>query len=132
MINIYIYTMTVIQILFLSQGLTPNPLSFLILNQPFYFFLWVFNNSPLPKESICLKKNMRVVVPPKSALSLNSSQDTVFPDTNFKIPYPGSPGGGSLCQKSEQKPFESKGLRKCHPIIVKQITIRSPQTDTFT
>ena len=62
---------------------------------------------------------------------LKSSQVLVFSDAHFKTPYPISPGRWLFGQIDKQHSFESKVLRKYHSIIVKPLTIRSPQEDTI-
>ena len=74
---------------------------------------------------------MRVVVTRQFSPSLRISQGPVFPDAHFETPYPGSPVGGPYGQRNKKHPFDSKGLRKFHPIIVNPITISIHQADTF-
>ena len=93
----------------------------------------VLNTYPLPEDSISLPRILRVNTPPPppNPPSLKSSKGPVFSDAHFNNPYPRSPGGGLFGHRNKQHYFKSKGLRKCQPIIVKPLTIRSPQAYTI-
>ena len=55
----------------------------------------------------------------------------MFSDDHFKTLHPISPGGRLFGQINKHHPFYSKLISKCHPIIVKPLAIRSPQSDTI-
>ena len=86
----------------------------------------VLNTSPLPEDYLSLPIILRVKNPPQPPI-LKSSQGPLFSDAHFKTSEQISPGGGLFGHINKQYSFKSKVLKNCHPIILKPLTIRSPQ-----
>ena len=118
---------------FFSKLLTPKYSSLLVLSQFLYLLSWDFEHLSLNQRFSKFVYNFEGYKPPPppNNPSLKSRQGTVLSDSHIKTPYPSSSGGGLFGHRNKQHPFKSKGLSKCHPIIVKPLTIWIPQSYTI-